>query len=198
VIQGLTRPDPDELRFDGVLSHSVRIDALGPRYETCNIFYPRALLEALDGFDERFGVHPAGEDTDLAWRAIAAGRETVFASDAVVLHAVERVGVRGALRVARRWTAGVRVYRDHPETRSGLYGRLFWNVWHYLMWRSLLALTAPAWLRRLVLARHLLSLRKRARAEGGGFLAVPWYLIHDAVECWAIARGALRYRTPVL
>ena len=79
-----------------------------------------------------------------------------------------------------------------------LYRGLFWNVWHYLLWRSVLALLAPRWLRRLLLARHLAELRKRAREAGAGRWAVPFLLAHDAVECWAVARGALRYRTPVL
>jgi hypothetical protein len=79
-----------------------------------------------------------------------------------------------------------------------LYGGLFWNVWHYLMWRSLVALAAPVWLRRLVLARHLFELRRRAREQGAGAWAVPFLVLHDAVECWAVARGAIRSRTLVL
>jgi GT2 family glycosyltransferase len=198
VVQGPTRPDPAELDQDGVLSRTARIERLGPQYETANIFYPRALLEALDGFDERFGIHPAGEDTDLAWRAIGAGARTVFAPEAVVLHSVDRVGVLGMLRVAGRWSAAVRVFAAHPQTRSMLYRGRFWNVWHYLMWRSLLALFAPVWLRRLLLTRHLLELRTRARLEGAGAWAVPFLVVHDLVECWAVARGAIRYRTFVL
>lgn len=198
IVQGPTRPDPAELHEDGVLSRTARIERLGPQYETANIFYPRALLEALGGFDERFGIHPAGEDTDLAWRAIGAGAETVFAPAAVVLHSVDRLGVRGMLAVAGRWSAAVRLFAVHPQTRAMLYRGRFWNVWHYLMWRSLLALLAPAWLRRLLLTRHLMELRVRARLEGAGSSAVPFLVAHDLVECWAVARGAIRYRTFVL
>jgi hypothetical protein len=176
----------------------VRVQSLGPQYETCNIFYPRESLESLGGFDESFGSAPAAEDTDLAWRAIEQGWTTVFAPDAIVLHAVERLGVRGMLRVACRWGGAVRVLADHPQTRSLLYGRVFWNVWHYLLWRSLLALLAPRWLRRVIVARHLLELRKRARVAGAGAWAVPFLITHDLVECWAVARGAVRYRTIVL
>ena len=108
------------------------------------------------------------------------------------------VGFLGTLRVAGRWTAAVRVFAEHPATRSMLYQRFFWNVWHYLLWRSVLALVAPRWLRRLVLMRHLLALRLRAREANAGLWAVPFLILHDAVECWAIARGAMRYRTFVL
>lgn len=198
VVQGPTRPDPDERSRDGWLSHTVRIERLGPQFETCNIVYPRTLLERLGGFDESFGLRPAGEDTDLAWRAIECGAATAFAPEAVVRHAVERVGARGRLSIAARWGPVVRVLGDHPGSRAMLYRARFWNVWHYLMWRSLLATAGPAWLRRLVLARHLMTLRERALREGASSLAIPFLLVHDAVECAAIARGAIRYRTLVL
>jgi GT2 family glycosyltransferase len=198
IVQGRTEPVPDELDRLGVLSRTVRVERLGPHYETCNIFYPRALLEELGGFDEAYGTRPAAEDTDLAWRALERGYRAVFADGALVDHAVERLGATGMLRVATRWSEATRVLREHPQTRVMLYRGLFWNVWHYLMWRSVLSSLAPAWLRRLLITRHLLELRKRARVEGGGPWAVPFYLVHDAVECWAIARGAIRYRTWVL
>jgi GT2 family glycosyltransferase len=198
VIQGPTRPDPAERDRDGWLSHTVRIERLGPQYETCNIVYPRALLERLAGFDESFGLRPAGEDTDLAWRAIEAGAPTAFAPAALVLHAVDQVGARGRLAIAARWGPVVRVLAEHPGSRAMLHRGRFWNVWHYLLWRSLVTAAGPAWLRRLVLARHLITLRERARREGAGSAAIPFLLVHDAVECAAIARGAIRYRTLVL
>jgi GT2 family glycosyltransferase len=197
-IQGRTEPDPSELHLEGLLARTVRSGGLGPQYETCNIVYPRAALESLQGFDERYGLTPGGEDTDLAWRSIAAGWTPLLAPEAIVYHAVEQLGARGSLRVAARWTATTRIFADHPQTRSMLYRGVFWNVWHYLLWRSLFALAAPGWLRRLVLTRHLLSLRGRAARAGAGGRAVPYLIVHDAVECWAIARGAIRYRTFVL
>ena len=198
VVQGRTEPDPGERSQVGLLSRTHRVERLGPQFQTCNMFYPRAVLEQLGGFHEEFGLTPGGEDTDLAWRAIAAGHATRFAPEALVYHAVEPLGARASLRVAGRWSATVRVFADHPGARSMLYRGLFWNVWHYLLWRSVLALLAPRWLRRLLLARHLAELRKRAREAGAGRWAVPFLLAHDAVECCAVARGALRYRTPVL
>ncbi len=197
VVQGRTIPDPRE-PTDGLFSHTVSVARLGPQYETCNMLYPRPLLQDLGGFDQRFGLRPAGEDTDLAWRALERGARTVFAPRAIVYHAVQRLGPVAALRLAARWGDGLRVYSRHPQTRTMLYRGIFWNVWHYLMWRSLLALAAPRWLRRLVLTRHLAELRRRAQAAGAGGDAIPYLIVHDLVECGAIARGALRYRTLVL
>jgi GT2 family glycosyltransferase len=198
LVQGRTEPDPTELDNDGLLSRTLRVDRLGPMYETCNIFYPRDALESLSGFDERFGLTPGGEDTDLAWRAIDSGRPAVFAPDAIVFHAVERLGVLGTLRVASRWTRTMRVFAEHPQTRKTLKNGVFWNVYHYLLLRSLLVLPFPAWLRRMVFGWHLSELHRRARAAGAGPWGVPFLLVHDAVEVFAVVRGAVRYRTLVL
>ena len=74
VVQGATRPDPDEapLLLSTAHARTQTIDPPSRWAETCNIVYPRALLEALGGFDERLPV-AAGEDTDLALRALGAG-----------------------------------------------------------------------------------------------------------------------------
>jgi GT2 family glycosyltransferase len=199
IIQGPTLPDPREADQIGLLARTVQVERLGPQYETCNMIYPRRLLERLGGFDEGFGVRAGGEDTDLAWRALDDGVPAVFAADALVFHAVERLGPQGLLRDAKRWDVAGRLFAKHPGRRSLLlYRGLFWNVWHYLLWRSLLAFAGPRWLRRLVIARHLAALRRRATDERAGASAVPLLLVLDAVECWAVARGAIRARTFVL
>ena len=195
LLQGRTLPAGD--RQPLLWEHSVRVEALGPQFQTCNILYPRAVLERLGGFDESFGTH-AGEDTHLAWRAIEAGVPTVFVSGALVRHAVVRRGRRATLRSARRRTGTIRVLADHPGARQILWRRLFWNVWHYLLLRSVAATAGPAWLRRMVWTWHLLELRARARRSGAGTAAVPFLLAHDVIETIAVVRGAIRYRTLVL
>lgn len=197
-VQGVTSPHPADSANAGVFSRTVEAAGLGPQFETCNIFYRRALLDQLGGFDERYGLTPGGEDTDLAWRAIESGSRPALEPAALVHHAIERLGPLGVLRVAARWSTPMRVFARHPKARTMLYRRVFWNVWHYLLWRSIVSLWAPRWLRRLVLTLHLRHLRRRAKALGGGDLHVPFLLVHDAVECWAVARGALRHRTLVL
>ena len=71
-LQGRTAPDPDERHLLHGLARSVDVPAPTGWFETCNMAYPRALLERLGGFDEAFGF--GGEDTDLAWRAIECRR----------------------------------------------------------------------------------------------------------------------------
>jgi glycosyltransferase involved in cell wall biosynthesis len=198
VVQGRIEPEPEGLAREGVLTRTLRVRGLGPWYETANIFYPHDLLAALGGFDEAFGMRPGGEDTDLAHRALSAGRHAVFAPDALVHHAVEDLGVRGTLRDAWRWTATVRVFSDHPEMRAELHRGVFWSGWHWLVVRSLIALAAPRWLRRFLLLRHALQLHARARRARAGWWAVPVLLVRDVVETAAVIRGAVRYRTFVL
>jgi GT2 family glycosyltransferase len=198
IVQGRTEPEPAELHRNGALARTLRVVELGPQYPTCNVFYPRELLERLGGFDEEFGLRPGGEDTDLAWRAIESGRPTVLADDALVHHAVERLGLAGTLRDATRWTATMRIFARHPGTRAMLDHGIFWNVWHYLLLRSALSLLLPRPVRRLVLLRHLLALRRRAEEAGSGPWAIPVLLAYDAVETAAVVRGAVRYRTIVI
>jgi glycosyltransferase involved in cell wall biosynthesis len=198
LVQGRTEPEPAERHRAGITLRTLRVTALGPQYPTCNIFYPRVLLDRLNGFDEDFGTRPGGEDTDLAWRAIEHGAAPALAADAIVYHAVERLGALGMLREATRWTATTRIFARHPQLRATLNRRLFWNVWHYLLVRSLLAVLLPRGLRRFVWRRHARALRRRAREAGAGAWAVPLLLAYDALETVAVARGGWRHRTPVL
>jgi hypothetical protein len=197
-IQGRTEPNPAEADRIGVFSRTVSVRALGPQYETCNIFYPRALLERLGGFDETFGMIPAGEDTGLAWRALESGAQPVFASDALVFHAVHRLGPLRTLREASRWTETPRVFARHPGARAMLNRGVFWNGWHYCVVRSALALALPRPARRLLLTHHGMQLARRAGELGAGPWAVPFLLLYDVIEVASVARGGLRYRTFVL
>jgi glycosyltransferase involved in cell wall biosynthesis len=197
IVQGRTLPNPGEEDRHGLFSRTLRIEHLGPNYESCNILYPRELLEELGGFED-FGLAPGGEDTDLAWRALQRGRPGVFAPAALVFHAVERLGPVGSLRVAARWTETIRVFARHPGLRATLWRGVFWNVWHYLLLRTVLGLWLPRPLSALLLARYALELHARARREGGGAWALPYLVVHDAVETVAVARGAIRHRTLVL
>jgi GT2 family glycosyltransferase len=195
IVQGRTEPVRQQL---GLFDRSVTVRKLGPQYETCNIVYPRALLDRLEGFDETFGLVPAGEDTDLAWRAIEGGASVVFAPDALVYHATHRLGPLGALREAARWTDAPRLFGRHRGARAMLSRGLFWNGWHYLVLRSLIALWLPRPLRRFLLTRHALQLAARARYLNAGPWAVPYLLVYDVIEVASVVRGGIRYRTFVL
>ena len=202
VVQGRTDADPRQLHRLGPFARTVVAHGDGPNYQTCNIAYPRELLERQDGFD--VGSFPrSGEDTDLAWRARAAGAPIVYADTARVHHAVTTLGPRGKLRVAARWSDSMQVYVRYPELRARVFTkRFFWKGTHYLLFRLLLAAVLP---RRLMPVRlwlglpYFTTMSDRARAEGGGGPQyAPWYLLHDLVEMAAVARAAVRHRRPML
>jgi hypothetical protein len=201
-VQGRTTPDPAELDALGPFSRTIEVTELHPAFNTCNIFYPRELLERIGGFDtEAFGLAPGGEDCDLAWRAIATGAEPSFEPRAVVHHAVDNVGPAGMLRVAARWTTPMLAYARHPELRQDFVGGIFWKRTHYWLARTLLGLLLPARLapfRAWLMYPYLRDIWARGKVYGGGPLLAPWYVLLDVVETVAVARAAVRYRRLML
>lgn len=199
IVQGRTEPDPRELSDRTPYSRLVRIDDLDPSFQTCNIFYPRAILERVGGFDTMaFGRAPGGEDSDLAWRAIKAGATVIFEPKACVYHAVERSSPMGRLRYAARWTTPMLAYARHPELRRAHFVKgVFWKGSHYLLARALVALVLPRRLRRLrpwLAGPYFLTLRPRLRREGAGALLAPYLVVRDLIEMWSVLRAAARYR----
>jgi GT2 family glycosyltransferase len=195
-LQGKVLPLPAEEPSYGPFSHTIRIEELTRGFETANILYPKALLEQLGGFDEIVFTR-SGEDTDLAWRAMATGAEPVFVEDALAYHAVIALGPRGHLQRAARWHEAPLVYRRHPGLRRTLVHRLFWSREHAWAFRALLALLLPRklwWIRWWLAAPYVVHLTARR----SGPLLAPYLILHDATEIATLARGSIKHRTLVL
>lgn len=193
-VQGPTRPDPADAHALGHFTHTVAVDRLGPWWQTANMFYPREALERVGGFDADAFPH-AGEDTDLGCRVLAAGYEPVWAEGALVHHAVTRVTPAGKLRLARRWDGAMLNFKRHPHLRAHLHARLFWIPNHWWLVRAVLALLLPRrlwWVRWWLAAPYVLRVGT-LRPDVAAFVVA-----HDLVEMAAVARGARRYRVPVL
>jgi glycosyltransferase involved in cell wall biosynthesis len=201
IIQGRVDPIPAESSAVSPFTRTLRIHTAGPYYQTCNIFYPRSLLDELAGFDEFFTM-PGGEDTDLAWRAISTGTPTAFADRAQAYHAVNRIGPMGRLRVAAHWHESMVVYKRHPELRRAVFTKqIFWKPWHYALFRVALALALPQrlwFLRPYLVLPYLRSIELRCRNERGGLAHALFYPIEDAVEVGAMVRASIRHRMLVL
>ena len=206
IVQGLTAPDPQEADRLGPFTRSLNVPALDHWYATANMFYSRATLERLGGFDETTFSRPGGEDTDLAWRAIGDGVPAAFSADARVWHAVHELGPLQRLRFATRWDETMAVFGRYPELRRRTLVRgLFWKESHYHLARTVAGLLLPGRLRLIgayFAYRYALLLWRRAHwhgdGKGGGPLLVPYYLAENVVELATALRGAVRYRTPVL
>jgi GT2 family glycosyltransferase len=197
VVQGRTDPIEDELARFGPYSTTHWIHTAGPWFETCNIFYPRALLERLGGFDAPAFGRWGGEDTDLAWRAIEAGAPVAYAPEARVRHAVHVLGPLGRLRFAARAGQTMRVFARHPELRRRHAIRgLFWKWSHYRLVLLIAALVLPRrlWPVHLWLAAPYLA----HEAPRSGKALAPYVLVHDLVEMGAAARGSVKHGRLVL
>jgi glycosyltransferase involved in cell wall biosynthesis len=200
IVQGPTMPIERERHRLGPFARTRRIEAAGPWFETCNIFYPRSLLERLDGFDERF-AEALGEDTDLGWRARELGGELVWAPDARVEHAVEEVEPAQLVRGALIGVDSVLAFDRHPGLREQT---LSWGVVRNpALPRLGLALAGVALARRhpaaLALALpYCRNLAARVLAADGGLQAAPWYAAADVAAGVTSLRGSVRHRRLVL
>lgn len=202
-VQGRTLPNPRDKASFGPFSRTIKVPQLDPHFHTCNIFYRRELLERLDGFDtESFGLEPGGEDSDLAWRAIAGGARPLFSPPALVFHAVSDLGPVGKLRVAARWTTPMKAYAMHPNLRRSVFIHgVFWKREHLWLTAALLAPLLPrrlAILRTSLMLPYLRSAYGRARTSGAPGIFAAYFLVHDLVEVWAVVKAALRYRRVML
>jgi len=128
-VQGRTLPDPAEAEDLWGLAVTQWIERDSPWQETCNIAYPRELLERLGGFDEGYG-ELGGEDTDLGQRALQSGAAKVYEPRALVWHAVEQRRFRAALREAFRTRDQPQVLARFPHLRRELVLNLFYRAEH--------------------------------------------------------------------
>ena len=209
LVQGVTLPNPDQVANIGPFSRTLEVTSDSGFYQTCNMGYRRELLERVGGFDERF-PDPAGEDTDLAWRAIGTGATARFVPDAVVYHDIRPSSFRTHVADLRRWRSVVLVAKRHPELRALAHRRFIWRASHekVLIGLSGLAMSCTPVLSRrtrwaaLTLLLPYVWFRARVQPLGGSrwrrLAAIPAAFVADAVEVAVLARASAHERTLVL
>jgi GT2 family glycosyltransferase len=204
ILQGKTVADPDEQDLLLGFARTMEVQRFDPWAPTCNIAYPRVLLERIDGFDETFS-DAWGEDTDLALRAIAAGAEQHFVESAVVHHAVlpRRLG-RALSDAIRRSNIHVVVAR-HPQQRAALDMGLFTkrrHAWVLLGFAGLAFARRHPLLAALAWAPYLHTYRPGPSSVGRVlwwlFVVMPRRLLLDSTHVGAMAVSSVRHRTPVI
>lgn len=206
IVQGRTAPDPDEGEIVHACPHArtQRVEPPTPFAETCNIAYPRAVLERHGGFHEDEPLQ-ACEDTDLALRARDAGADYVGAPEVLTYHAVDAVSLRDRIRASRRWGELPWLVKRHPRLRRETYTlRIFWTPIHLctalavvglalsVRHRAALALLIP-WL-VADWPKYGVSLRGLARS----FTELPGHAVIDVAELAVLVRGSIRYRSVLL
>jgi hypothetical protein len=209
IVQGQTRADPDQLSRHGPFSRTIEIQTGSELFETCNVGYRRSVLERVGGFDERFR-YPAGEDTELAWRARESGATVAFAPEALVLHDVRASSFLAHLKTTWRWSGVVLIVKLRPDVRELLYSRWFWKASHppaivatagialALHPRSSLAFRATGLAATVPYIRFR---RGKGRLQGGRLernAAIPLALLADIAEVGTMAIASARFRTFLL
>lgn len=199
VVQGPVAPMPDQVHGMHPLSHTIEIGGPNRLFVSANIAYPRALLERVGGFDERF-TRACGEDVELGARAMGAGAVTRFAPAALVHHEVRERSLAAHLRHTMKWTDSVLALSMHPELRSLLRWGVFWKPTHpWLLAAAVALLARRPRIAALVLgpyfAHYVLlykgHLPRLARA-------LPSHLAIDVCEIATAIAGSARYRALML
>jgi GT2 family glycosyltransferase len=203
IVQGTTRPDPDEgTMLRAPLHRTQSIAPPKPWAQACNIVYPRELLERAGGFDEDVLV---GEDTDLAMRAQALGAPFVAAPDVVTYHAVDAPRLPRRLADTWRWRDLPALVKRHPALRRSFPLGVFWTWGHAAL--PLAAAGAVAsrrtrpWAAALTLPWVAAALPHYGHTPRGRIRAVselPLVAALHAAEMAALASGSVRHRTVFL
>ena len=208
IAQGCTQPDPAQQHLLGPFARTMDVRSETGYYQTCNVAYRRSVLEAVGGFDD--DLRQAGEDIELATRAIRAGATTAFCEQAVVFHDVRPSSLRDHLRATRRWGGIVLAVRKQPVLRDRLQHRLLWKSSHLpavLAAAGLLTTVgATSGRGRLVgiaalapYMRHRLVVQPLPHTAGADRVALlPQALVADLAEVAVLAVASARYRCVVL
>jgi cellulose synthase/poly-beta-1,6-N-acetylglucosamine synthase-like glycosyltransferase len=208
VAQGCTQPDPEQLYLLGPFARTMEVRSETGYYQTCNVGYRRSVLQAVDGFDDE--LWQAGEDIDLAIRAVAAGASTAFCSQAVVHHDVRPSSLRAQLRGTPRWAGVVLAVRKQPVLRERLFHRVLWKRAHapaVVAAAGLLALVAgrsasaraAGAIALLPYVRHRLAIEPLPHTDPTERVALlPHALVADLAEVAVLAAASARYRCLVL
>ena len=204
IVQGMTLHDPhEEANVHGPWYHSQRIFPPVPFAQTCNILYPRELLERVGGFLEE--AIRTGEDTDLAMRARAEGAPYVGAREVLTYHAVIPQTLAGRLRSLWRWGDLALLVKRHPEMPDAFPLWIFWKRTH--VWLPVAAAGAALHRRHpLYGALAIPYLVHTAPGYGIGhprgrfrsMAELPGRLAIDATEMAALAWGSVRHRSLLL
>jgi GT2 family glycosyltransferase len=204
IVQGMTVGDPEEQgNRHSPWPHSQRIIPPRPWAQTCNILYPRELLERVGGFEEDPPLL-AGEDTDLALRAQDAGAPYVGDPEVLTWHAVEGGYLPQRLRSLWRWGDLALLVKRHPRFREEFQLWIFWkrtHVWFPFallgMWRQR---RNPLWL-VLAIPWYVHTKPQRGTDKRGQLREIselPGRFLIDTTEFLALIRGSIKHRSLLL
>lgn len=135
-------PEPSDIERDAARLSDAE-------FVTANCFIRKDTLEAIGGFDERFGI-AWREDSDLHFNLLERGCKIVRANDALVVHPLRPAAFGAGIGMQRKILYDVLLYRKHPRLYRERIRR--GPPWFYLSVLALLlagvaglAAGRPAW-----------------------------------------------------
>lgn len=202
LVQGMTLPVPTQVQT--FPCKTICIERPTVFFETCNIFYRREVFAAVGGFSEDFLDRFYGEDSDLGWKVIGHGYQTVFSEKALVYHEVFRVSFYKWLIEPLFFKNLPYLVKKHPALRQHMFYRYFLTLETCLFNTLFLALLlAPFSLPgAAVVTLPYLGARYASGGHVGGvsqrlarvILGVP----RGLVMWWALVTGSIRARSFLL
>ncbi len=205
LVQGHVQPDPCAVLgpFDRTLWILFEVGL----YETASLFTTRETFDRAGGFEEwlRPEIGKAmAEDVWFGWKARRAGARTAFCAQALAHHAVFARDWRSYVAERRRLRYFPAMAAKVPELREHFfYRRLFLNRRTAALDAALaaalaaLALGSPLPLAATApYARAVIRHAGRSEAPRGPVAAAD--VAADLVGLAAMARGSVRYRSPLL
>lgn len=205
--QGKVLPDPTAVI--GPFDRSLWIDGEGGLWETANLFVTRELFERVGGFEdwlEPVAGKRLAEDVWFGWRAKRLGARSAFCPEALVHHAVfgQRAMEYVGERTRRRHFPEI-VKRIPELRRDFLWARLFLNRRTAALDAALVGGAAALAFRRTeplaAIVPYLWFVGRRARWRWYGAFAAKVAaadVAADLVSAWALLRGSVNSRCPVL
>lgn len=187
LVAGAIHPTWPRDRQLGFFQHQIpEIRRENAIYPTANVLYRRRAIEAVGGFDERFGAYRwgppvGGEDTDLAWRVKRAGYRSVFAEDAGVYHEASALSAKHWLLEPLRVQVVPMLVARLPELRTRfLHYRCFADAAHPCFYLAVLGVA--------------LGLKKSPLLF---LLAAPWFWLLRGFVAPDLRQPSRWWRVPV-
>ena len=167
-------------------------------FEGTNIFYARAAVAEVGGFDESLEIW--GEDSDLGWKVVEAGWRRGYTDRAVVTHALADRGWRGAVRSGWRDGQLVDVAGRHPAMRA----QGFWRSWAITRQGAFFAIAivgvtaATKWRPAIVLAAPYVRHHRPLFRHPDGIRLGAQTLVVDSARLAGRLRGSVKARILVV
>ena len=205
LVQGRVLPDPTVP--PGPFDRTLWVTFEAGLYETANLFVTRETFDRVGGFEEWLSVELGKamfEDTWFGWRLRRAGARTAFSEEALVHHAVFPCSGREYVAAHRRLRYFPAVARKVPELRQRyFYRRIFLNrrtaALDAAIAGSVTAAATRSPLPLLALAPYARILLRRARSHGASLRDIAAVdVAADLVGLASLARGSVRYRSPLI